>query len=79
VDVAYSGDTLLVLYRFSAALRAFPAGGGSLTLAGVPYEQGLKDGTSGSMLDRPLGLAVASDGSVYVADARNNRLRRLTR
>jgi hypothetical protein len=78
-DVAYAGTTLLVLYRFTAVLRAFPPSGPATTLMGTAFQQGLADGTTGTLMDRPLGLSVAKDGSVYIADSRNNRLRRLTR
>jgi sugar lactone lactonase YvrE len=78
-DVLYSGNTLLVLYRFTAVLRAFPASGPGTTLMGTAFQQGLSDGTSATLMDRPLGLALAADGTVLIADSRNNRLRRLTR
>jgi sugar lactone lactonase YvrE len=77
-DVAYSGNELLVLYRFTSVLRSF-SGTSVKTLMGTPYLQGLHDGTSGALLDRPLGLALAPDGTVLIADTRNNRLRRLER
>jgi hypothetical protein len=78
-DVAYAGSTLLVLYRFTAVLRAFPPGGPATTLMGTAFQQGLADGTSNTLMDRPLGMAIAPDGTVLIADSRNNRLRSLTR
>jgi len=54
--------------------------GGSALRAGVPAAVGgFKDGpVATAEFDRPVGMAAAPDGSVYVADSGNHRIRRLT-
>jgi len=49
------------------------------TVLGVPGVRGWKDGTkSEALFYNPRGIAIAPDGSVYVADAGNSRLRKLS-
>ncbi|MBO9598437.1 MAG: copper amine oxidase, partial [Cohnella sp.] len=48
------------------------------TLAGNGAEPGRRNGTETSALfDAPHGVAVASDGTIYVADTDNNQIRRI--
>ena len=49
------------------------------TVLGIPGTRGWKDGTRDEALFyNPRGIAIAPDGSVYVADAGNSRLRKLS-
>jgi len=36
------------------------------------------EGTGDGQFNRPIGIAVASDGSVYVADSQNDRIQKFT-
>jgi len=57
--------------------RLSPEGIFSL-VAGVPGEGGYEDGPAGeAMFMEPTAIAVAEDGSIYVADAGNQRIRRI--
>ncbi len=49
------------------------------TLAGKPGERGSADGVgSAARFNQPLGLAADQQGNVYVADSKNNTIRRIT-
>jgi len=49
------------------------------TVLGIPGKPGWKDGTKDEALfNHPRGIAIAPDGSVYVADCGNSRLRKLS-
>jgi hypothetical protein len=49
------------------------------TVLGIPGQRGWKDGTRDEALFyNPRGIAIAPDGSVYVADAGNSRIRKLS-
>jgi len=49
------------------------------TVLGIPGTRGWKDGTRDEALfDSPTGIAIAPDGSIYVADRGNSRLRKLS-
>jgi DNA-binding beta-propeller fold protein YncE len=51
---------------------------GQVTTIGVPHEEGYFDGSSTSAhFSLPTDLAVGSDGSIYVADWGNHRIRRI--
>jgi sugar lactone lactonase YvrE len=55
------------------------AGGVVSTLAGTPGVNGCADGTgAAAQFNYPQGLAVGSDGSLYVADTWNHTLRKVT-
>ncbi|MFC0213765.1 stalk domain-containing protein [Paenibacillus chartarius] len=48
------------------------------TLAGTPNDHGFHDGTeSGALFNVPTGVAIDTDGTIYVADSGNNRIRQL--
>ena len=52
-----------------------------VTLAGNGRQGGDGDGgpARAASLDRPHGAAVASDGSIYIGDTNNHRIRKLVR
>jgi len=52
-----------------------------VTLAGNGRQGGEGDGgpARAASLDRPHGAAVAPDGSIYIGDTNNHRIRRLVR
>lgn len=62
----------------SSPLTQFPSTGNVSTIAGVPGTPGYTDGALGTnLLNEPAGVAVASDGTVYIADWNNNAIRRI--
>jgi sugar lactone lactonase YvrE len=68
---------MIVADRENHVIRKVTPGGVVTTLAGVPQAAGLEDGIPGKFL-KPLGVAVATDGSIFVTDAGNHMLRRIT-
>ncbi|HEV2695705.1 MAG TPA: NHL repeat-containing protein [Verrucomicrobiae bacterium] len=60
-------------------IRKITPSGAVSTFAGVAGAGGFLDGTTAAALfSSPLGLAVASDGSVYVADSGNHCIRKIS-
>lgn len=58
-------------------IRRIDAGGNVTTIAGVGGTSGYRDGDAGTALfNRPMGIA-CKDGSIYVADSGNNRIRKI--
>ena len=69
------------VYVLQGALRRYPAGGGPpVVLAGSDEnEPGYADGRGAAVrFNRPAGLCVAADGTVYVADRGNHLIRRVS-
>jgi hypothetical protein len=86
-QVGFSGITdmacdaagnLIVVDGPSCSIRQVTPGGAVTTIAGS-LGQGFADGTGAKaqFLD-PMGVTVAKDGTIYVVDAGNNRIRKLT-
>lgn len=74
------GGNLLIADTYSHRIRKF-AGGTVSTLAGeaAGYGGGFKDGAgTAALLSRPSALAIAQDGTMYVADKDNHAIRKLT-
>lgn len=70
---------LLVADAGNNVIRKVSAGGVVTTLAGAPGNQGSADGTgSAASFYAPQGLAVDSEGNVYVADTYNDTIRKIT-
>jgi hypothetical protein len=60
-------------------IREITPGGVVSTIAGVPGSGGFSDGSAGSALfSAPLGIAVATNGTVFVADSRNHCIRQIS-
>ena len=74
------GDALLIADSCNHRIRSLLSGT-LTTVAGTGVQGFTGDGASAltAELDTPLGLAVAADGSVLIADSHNNRIRRIDR
>lgn len=67
---------LYVAELLNHTIRKITPDGVVSTLAGVPGEKGYLDGKpEESKFNEPMGVAVDSEGTVYVADAKNHRIR----
>ncbi len=80
-DVAVAPDgTIYVADTMNHVIRAIFADGTIDTVAGTGVRGFAGDGGAAkdAQLDRPYGLTVAPDGSIYVADTHNHRIRRIT-
>jgi sugar lactone lactonase YvrE len=76
--VALAPDgTLVVADTGSHTIKRVEAGGGRVTLiAGVEGRSGFADGGSAAALfDAPTGVAIGADGTIFVADTYNDRIR----
>jgi DNA-binding beta-propeller fold protein YncE len=75
--VAFSPDgNLLVADTGSHSIISIDESGGLQTIAGVSNSSGLTDGpTSAAQFNGPIGIAVAADGIIFVADTYNDRIR----
>jgi sugar lactone lactonase YvrE len=74
-----SGGNVYVGDYFNATIRKITSGGVVSTLAGLAGNSGTADGTgSAARFASPIGVAVDSAGNVYVADAFNETIRKVT-
>ena len=70
---------LLVSDTANDTIREITPGGAVTTIAGVAGAEGFLDGSAGGALfHSPLGIAIARNGDVYVADGGNHCIRRLS-
>lgn len=77
VVVDGSGN-LIVADTGNDTIRVISSDGVSSTLAGTPLEPGSDDGVGASArFNAPGGVAIASDGTVYVADTENHTIRQI--
>ena len=74
-----SSGNLYVADTSNNTIRKITSAGVVTTLAGSPGPQGSSDGTGAAARFRePRGIAVDSNGNVYVADYQNSAIRRIT-
>jgi len=79
IAIGPDGD-LYVVDEGNSVIRRVTTAGAVSTYAGTAGVFGYLDGpAAGAKFFLPNGLAVGSDGTVYVADASNNRIRRVLR
>ena len=74
-----SAGNLFVADTSNSEIRFITPAGVVSTIAGLPGNRGLEDGTgTGAALNEPEGVAVDSSGVAYVADTFNNAVRKVT-
>jgi hypothetical protein len=77
-----SSGNLFVADQFNNEIRKMTPSGTNwivTTIAGQgPGKTGFTDGTNTALFNHPTGLAVDTNGNVYVADEQNNTIRKLT-
>jgi hypothetical protein len=74
-----SNGNLFIADSGNATIRMLTAEGLLITIAGTPGVSGYADGPgSRAQFSGPVGLRVAPDGTIVVADTSNNAIRRLT-
>ncbi len=79
VYVADAGDHTIRRIGWILSFEACPQGKSGSTLAGIPGHAGYADGAGNAALfNTPRGVATAPDGSVYVSDAGNQVIRKIT-
>ncbi|HEU5077678.1 MAG TPA: NHL repeat-containing protein [Opitutaceae bacterium] len=78
--VALDGQgNLYVADTLNQTIRKIDAAGNVSTLAGSPGVEGSDDGAgSAARFSQPVGLAVDTDGSIYVADSGNSTIRKIS-
>ncbi len=70
--------TLYVADTGTHVIRRISRDGGVTTIAGVGRPGYIDGPSAGAAFDGPMGLAVGPDGTLYVADAYNNRIRAIS-
>ncbi|MGI9089059.1 MAG: hypothetical protein ACR2HH_15165 [Chthoniobacterales bacterium] len=74
-----SGGNVYVAEQGNQTIRKVTSAGAVTTLAGLALSSGSADGTgSAARFNFPTGVAVDSDGNVYVADQNNNTIRKVS-
>jgi sugar lactone lactonase YvrE len=69
------GDLIVANTGAHTVVRVNVADGSVTTLAGVPNQSGQRDGPAlQALFNAPIGVAVAPDGTIYIADTYNDRL-----
>jgi sugar lactone lactonase YvrE len=69
---------LVVADSANHTIRFVTLTGTASTLAGTPQSPGLADGAGATaQFSFPIGLAAAADGNVFIADSKNNAIRKL--
>ncbi|MGZ7039590.1 MAG: hypothetical protein ACXVJO_15550, partial [Thermoanaerobaculia bacterium] len=76
---ADSGGNVYVADRYNHTIRKITPAGAGTTLAGSAGSAGRMDGTGDSArFDYPSGVAADSGGNIYVAEAENHTIRKIT-
>lgn len=74
-----SNGILYVTDSAANTIRRVTPAGAVTTIAGWPDQPGSSDGVgAAARFDLPYGIAVAADGSLFVADSRNRTIRKIT-
>jgi arabinan endo-1,5-alpha-L-arabinosidase len=74
-----AGGTIMVSDTSNATIRSITSSGVVTTLAGSPGSRGNADGTGGAAtFSSPIGIARDASGVLYVADAMNHTIRKIT-
>lgn len=74
-----ANGNLLVTDTGNNTIREITPAGAVSTIAGIPGSGGFADGSAGSALfSAPLGIAVAANGAIFVADSRNHCIREIS-
>jgi len=77
--IAFSPQGLIVSDTGHHVIRRINADGSTTTIAGLIGEAGSDDGIgSAARFDSPLGVSVATNGVIYVADCGNHTIRAIT-
>lgn len=77
--VVGAGGVLYVADSGNGAIRKITPGGVVTTFAGLLGESGSADGTvSQARFSEPIGLAIQPDGTLFVSDAENNNIRKIS-
>lgn len=79
-SVAANGmGTIFVADSYNSTIRAISTTGVVTTLAGTAASRGSDDGIgSAARFNRPTGVTVDANGTIYVSDSNNNTIRRIT-
>jgi tripartite motif-containing protein 71 len=77
VDVAPVGS-VYVSDRYNRRIQRFTSEGVFVSKKGKAIGSYPSTGTHGGAFNEPVGVAVAPDGSVYVADTRNHRIQKFS-
>lgn len=79
-SIAANGmGTIYVADSYNSTIRAISTTGVVTTLAGIAESRGSDDGTgSGARFNRPTGVTVDDNGTIYVSDSSNNTIRKIT-
>lgn len=74
-----ANNNLYLSFQNYGVIRKISPNGEVTTMAGQMYRFGSDDGTGGAALFYSLyGLAVGSDGNIFIADSSNNTIRKMT-
>ncbi len=77
-----AADTIGNIYvadRYNHTIRKIGVDGMVSTIAGTPGISGDQDGAGiGALFNEPWGICASKDGTLYIADTRNNKIRKIT-
>ena len=69
---------LIVVDKFDSVIRKIIPGKSVTTIAGTPGKRGFQNGKgSQALFAQPEGIAISSKGEIFVADSRNNVIRKI--
>jgi sugar lactone lactonase YvrE len=77
IAIAPDGS-IYVADTYNSTIRKIDGNRDVTTIAGAPFDEGSADGTSAARFNKPVGLAVAANGDLYIADSGNNTIRKIS-